>query len=201
MRETAYGQKEHMTWVDRWGIWLSSVVVRREISKIQAPLRCLDIGCGYQASLLRQFLPRIEKAVAVDVAIDPSVRDLGKIERIESAIEPALEKLKNRLFNVIFMVSVLEHLGDPLAVLRFCHEVLESGGVLLINVPTWRGKVFLEFSAFRLRLSPTLEMDDHKMYYDKKDLWPLLVKAGFEPSHLAMHYHKFGLNLFCTARK
>jgi len=44
-------------------------------------------------------------------------------------------------------------------------------------------------------------MDDHKMYYDKRDLWPVLVKAGFLPSNLKLRYHKFRLNLFASARK
>ena len=51
-------------------------------------------------------------------------------------------------------------------------------------------------SAFRLGTSPALEMDDHKMYYDARDLWPLLVRAGFKPSGIQLSYHKFGLNLF-----
>jgi hypothetical protein len=81
------------------------------------------------------------------------------------------------------------------------YSILKPGGVLLINVPTWRGKFFLEFSAFRLGLSPKMEIDDHKMYYDKKDLWPLLVQAGFKPSQLQLSYHKFGLNLFAKTIK
>jgi hypothetical protein len=70
-----------------------------------------------------------------------------------------------------------------------------------VNVPTWRGKYFLELTAFRLGLSPNgkIEMDDHKMYYDKRDLWSLLVKAGFAPGRIHLHYHKFGLNLFAVA--
>jgi len=79
--------------------------------------------------------------------------------------------------------------------------VLAPGGVVFVNVPSWWGKVFLEFSAFRLGLSPRIEMDDHKMYYDKCDLWPLLVRAGFLPSGLRLRYHKFGLNLFATAAR
>jgi hypothetical protein len=43
-------------------------------------------------------------------------------------------------------------------------------------------------------------MDDHKMYYDKRDLWPLLVRAGFRPSEIRLRYHKFWLNLFATVR-
>jgi hypothetical protein len=78
---------------------------------------------------------------------------------------------------------------------------LRPGGVLLVNVPTWLGKIFLEYAAFDLKLAPKEEMDDHKMYYNKRDLWPVLVKAGFLPSSLKLRYHKFGLNLFASARK
>ena len=68
-----------------------------------------------------------------------------------------------------------------------------------LNVPTWRGKYFLELSAFRFGLSPKVEMNDHKMYYNQRDLWPLLVRAGFRPSEIRLRYHKFGLNLFAAA--
>ena len=54
----------------------------------------------------------------------------------------------------------------------------------LVNVPSWRGKRFLELSAFRLGLSPAEEMDDHKRYYDPRDLWPLLVRGRVpSPAH------------------
>ena len=77
--------------------------------------------------------------------------------------------------------------------------MLRRGGVLLVNVPTWTGKAFLELSAFRLGLSPACEMDDHRMYYGRRDLWPLLVRAGFRPSQIRMGYHKLGFNLFARA--
>jgi predicted SAM-dependent methyltransferase len=97
------------------------------------------------------------------------------------------------------LISVLEHLWEPQAVLSACHGLLKPGGSLVVNVPTWLGKRFLEFSAFRLGTSPAAEMDDHKMYYDRRDLWPLLVRAGFRPSRIRTRYHKFGLNLFAVA--
>ena len=74
------------------------------------------------------------------------------------------------------------------------------GGVLLVNVPSWRGKRFLELSAFRLGASPADEMDDHKCYYDPRDLWPMLVAAGFRPQDIRCHRHKFGLNTFAVCR-
>jgi SAM-dependent methyltransferase len=102
--------------------------------------------------------------------------------------------------DVVLAISVLEHLEDDAAVLRETRRVLSDGGVLAVNVPTWLGKPFLEFSAYKLRLSPKEEMDDHKRYYNKRDLWPKLVSAGYRPSAIRLRYHKGGLNLFGTAR-
>jgi SAM-dependent methyltransferase len=139
--------------------------------------------------------------VGVDVRISPEARALEKLSFIESTIEAALPELEDGQFDLVLLISVLEHLWEPLPALEHCRRILRPGGTLLVNVPTWRGKFFLEFSAFRLGTSPAVEMDDHKMYYNKSDLWPVLVRAGFKPSRLRLRYHKFGLNLFAAAQK
>jgi SAM-dependent methyltransferase len=103
--------------------------------------------------------------------------------------------------DVVMLISVLEHVPDPQFVVGSAWRLLRPSGLLLVNVPTWVGKRFLELSAFRLGLSPKVEIDDHKMYYAKRDLWPMLVRSGFKPSQIQLRYHKLGLNLFAAARK
>lgn len=80
-------------------------------------------------------------------------------------------------------------------------RILAPGGQCLINVPSWKGKRYLERAAFRWGVSPAEEMDDHKMYYDERDLWPLLVRAGFAPSRIHCFSHKFGLNTFAICAR
>jgi SAM-dependent methyltransferase len=109
--------------------------------------------------------------------------------------------MESETVDVVLLISVLEHLLEPQFVLQSAWRLLKPSGLLLVNVPTWVGKRFLELSAFRLGLSPKVEIDDHKMYYGKRDLWPMLVRAGFRPSEIKLEYHKFGLNLFAAARK
>jgi SAM-dependent methyltransferase len=199
VRKEAYGQ-QRLTWVDRFGVWLSKRRIVRYLPR-RGDLSVLDLGCGYQATMLRALLPTIGFGVGVDVSISPEARAVEKLSFMASPIEAALPELEDGRFDLVLLISVLEHLWEPLPILEHCRRVLRPGGLLLVNVPTWRGKFFLEFSAFRLGLSPALEMDDHKMYYNKPDLWPMLVRAGFKPSHLRLHYHKFGLNLFAVAQK
>src|SRR5438046_1892179 len=110
-------------------------------------------------------------------------------------------KLESESVDVVMLISVLEHLAEPQFVIQSAWRLLRHSGLLLVNVPTWSGKQFLELSAFRFGFSPKLEIDDHKMYYGKRDLWPMLVRAGFKPSQIRLRYHKFGLNLFAAATK
>ena len=198
-RTEAYGQKG-LSLVDRFGVYLSRRAILRHLPR-QRPGRVLDLGCGYRATHRHALEPHVESGVGVDVQIDPAIRESDKLSFVEASIEDALPGLEAGQFDLVLLISVLEHLWGPLAVLEQCQRVLRPGGLLLVNVPTWRGKFFLEFSAFRLGTSPALEMDDHKMYYDRRDLWPLLVRAGFKPSRIKLSYHKFGLNLFGVVQK
>ncbi len=201
-REKSLGEYCNLSFVDRFGIYLSNKRIMKVIKSLKGHPSCLDLGCGYHAKLLSTISPYIKEGIGVDISINKYLmKDNLKIKLIESEIDSVFEILGEKQFDLILLISVLEHLDNPLTILQKTHKHLKEKGTLLINVPTWRGKTFLELSAFRLRFSPALEIDDHKMYYDKKDLWPLVVKAGFKPSKIKLEYHKLGLNLFCTANK
>lgn len=198
-KHESYGQNG-LTVVDRFGVWLSQRAIRRRLPQGNE-LAVLELGCGFRATQLVALADRARRAVGVDFAIAPDVKQLAKFEFHEGPIESTLPKIERAAFDAVLLISVLEHLREPLEAVETAHSLLKPGGVLLINVPTWRGKWFLELSAFRLGLSPKTEMDDHKMYYDLPDLWPMLVRAGFLPSCIQMRRHKFGMNLFAAATK
>jgi 2-polyprenyl-3-methyl-5-hydroxy-6-metoxy-1,4-benzoquinol methylase len=195
----SYGQRK-LSLVDRLGVWLSKRAISRELSD-RRDLEVLDLGCGFRAAQLIALSPRLKGGTAVDFQVDPELAKFPGLTFHEGTIEETLPKLAGQTFDAVVLISVLEHLRDPRLVIKAVRDLLKPSGVLLINVPTWRGKTVLELSAFRLGLSPKVEMDDHKMYYDKRDLWPLLVQAGFKPSLIRLRYHKFGLNLFAVARR
>jgi SAM-dependent methyltransferase len=189
-----------LTLADRFGVRLSQRAIAKHLPP-RADLDILELGCGFHAKNLLALQARMGSAVGIDFQVSEAAKRSDRIRFIEGPIEAATAQLARNSFDAILFISVLEHLWDPLAVLRGCHDWLRPGGVLLINVPTWAGKVALEYSAFRLGTSPRDELNDHKMYYDKRDLWPLLVRAGFLPENVRLRYHKFRLNLFAVVRK
>lgn len=195
----SFGQRG-LTVADRLGVWLSQRAICRYLPK-RSDLEVLELGCGYRATQLIALKPKLKRGIGVDFHIAPELRTLERFTFHEGTIEETLPKLESETMDVVLLISVLEHLAEPQFALQSAWRLLRPSGLLLINVPTWLGKRFLEFSAFRLGLSPKVEMDDHKMYYDKRDLWPLLVRSGFKPSQIRLSYHKFGLNLFAAARK
>jgi SAM-dependent methyltransferase len=197
--QESYGQRG-FTVVDRLGILLSQRAIRRHLPP-RRELEALELGCGYHARQLLALEPRLKRAIGIDFQIAPDLRNRERFTFYEGGIEDTLPKLEGDSFDVILIISVLEHLLEPQFVIQSAWRLLKPSGLLLINVPTWVGKRLLELSAFRLGWSPKIEIDDHKMYYSKRDLWPMLVRAGFRPSCIRMRYHKFGLNLFAAATK
>jgi SAM-dependent methyltransferase len=200
MRTRAFGQDYQPTIVDRFGIWLSA----RQIRKCAGSLNHKslgDFGCGYNAAFVRTVLDDLEHAVLIDSAVAEDLKENPKITTIEGLLPEVLKNLPSDSLDIVLGISVLEHLWDPQTALAECFRIVRPGGICMFNVPSWRGKWFLEFSAFRLGLSPRDEVMDHKIYYDVKDFWPMLVQAGFPPGNIRCFSHKFGLNTFAVCTK
>src|SRR6187399_2332037 len=177
-RSRAFGQNYHPTMVDRFGVWLSARQIRKCVGSLRRKT-VADIGCGYHATFVRSVLPELERAILIDSAIAEDLKTEHKVMAIEGTIPEVLQQVPTDSLDIVLCISVLEHLWDPAAAIEECRRIVRPGGVCMINVPSWRGKWFLEFSAFRLGLSPVDEIRDHKTYYDVKDIHPLLVQAGF----------------------
>jgi len=188
-RTRSYLQDGRGTPVERFGVWLSARQIRRFVPSF-AGKRVGDFGCGYQATFARTVLGEAQSLVLVDVALADDLKSDPRIQAIEEPLPAALVMLPDASLDV----------SDPAGLLREVRRLLAPGGVALVNVPSWRGKRYLELATFRLRLGAASEVDDHKMYYDVRDLWPMLVAAGFRPSGIKCFPHKFGLNTFAVCR-
>ncbi len=200
LRKDGYGASTRKeTIVDRYGIWLSGYEIRRTIKGFDG-LRVADVGCGYHAKFTQSILDKVDSAVLADVTLSPALKSHPKVRAFEGYLPDVLRPVESGSRDLVMCISVLEHVWDPLAALKELRRILAPGGTCLLSVPTWRGKWFLEFSAFRLKTSPMEEMDDHKMYYTFHTFWPLLVQAGFLPHQIRCYTYKFGIGLFSVCK-
>jgi SAM-dependent methyltransferase len=198
-RDHAFAEERELTFVDRLGVWLS----RRSISRVVGSFddrRIADVGCGFHATLTRSILDAVAHATVLDVSLADDLIALPKVTALVGPIEATLPTIPDASIDVVLCVSVLEHLRDDRWALAQFRRIMAPGATLVVNVPSWRGKFALETSAFRFGLSPVEEMDDHKRYYDPRDLWPLLVEAGFVPHNIRCRRHKFGINTLAVCR-
>ncbi len=197
-RTRSFGQSVTLGPLERFGVWLSGRSLRRSTGD-PTGLAMGDFGCGFEAATARHLLPAASRVVLIDVALAPDLQEDPKVEAVEGLLPAAMAGIETGSLDLVLCLSVLEHLTDPEGMLAELRRVTAPGGVCVINVPNWLGKRFLEFVAFRLNMSRD-EMDDHKTYYDPKDLWPLLIRAGFQPHAIRCRRHKFGLNTLAVCR-
>jgi SAM-dependent methyltransferase len=194
----AYGSRG-LRVVDHAGIWLRTRSLRKLV-KTDQPQRMLDLGCGYQANVVRSLAGQIPQVTGVDLEIDPEAKGTPGTAFFEGPIEVALESFEPQSFDLVTILSVLEHIPEPQDVLTGIHRVLAPGGTAIVHVPTWLGKPVLEWLAFKRGMG-TASINDHRMYYRIADLWPLMIRAGFISQDVKMRYHTLGCALTATARR
>ena len=161
-----------------------------------------DFGCGFQASFARTIARRGRGRRA-------GRRRAGRRSQGRTrASAPSRGSLPGRARGAAVGVarrrddvSVLEHVADAAEAARArcaacCARRHRAGQRPVVAgqdaIWSWRPSGW--------GWAPAVEMDDHKMYYDVRDLWPMLVAAGFRPSRIKCFSHKFGLNTFAVCQ-
>ena len=156
--------------------------------------RLLDIGCGWEARLLRAVEPSIACGVGID-ARAPNIAS-AKLKTLSTRMDTRLP-FDDASFDLVTMLAVLEHLDHPGDILRECARVLRPGGGLFLTVPSWYAKPVLEFLAFRVGIVNPVEIRDHKQYFNREDLYTLFdATAGLELQEHAYFQWRFNNRAF-----
>ena len=145
--------------------------------------RVLDVGCstGYLARVLNALgntVSGVEYDAAAAKEAEPDLVKLvvGDLEALDLVAE-----FGEGGFDVVVFGDVLEHLRDPMPVLRRTRALLAPGGSVVISVPNIaHGDVRLALLAGRFRYTKLGLLDEtHTRFFTRENLDPFLRDAGF----------------------
>jgi len=172
--------------------------------------RFLDIGCG-SGSLLDYIISIVSTPpgmyVGVDKDISPAtekfvVEDRGYyilpdfVDFIQQDINEGVN-VKGK-YSTIVLSAVVEHIKDPVKVLKSIRKNLSPLGSVIITTPTPRSKSILEFGS-KIGLFNNHDIEEHEKYYSRDELFEICYQAGYK----IMVYYKFefGLNQIIVIEK
>ena len=156
------------------------------------PGKFLDVGCN-TGHLLRAGQDFGWDVYGVDLspaAINYGREKLGlknlKLCDLFTASYP------DNYFDCIHLWHVLEHVNDPLALLREIHRVLKPGKELLIGVPCVTDPIYygFRFKNWIKGLPPPMSSDNaHTSEFTRSSMTGMLIKMGFDIKKLWLYYN------------
>ncbi len=87
-------------------------------------------------------------------------------------------------YDVIMLWGVLEHLSDPLKILKKVHELLTDTGILLLEVPSADSVLVRYYERTQKAVNRIIEGDRHIMLFSVQGFSEMAEKAGFSPSEI-----------------
>lgn len=160
-----------------WGDIAQQIITLRD--KPLSGTSLLDVGCGWAQAMLF-FRDLGMDCYGFDPAPEAVEYALKKGLAVKVAGMDKMGVFNDRVFDVVTLNNVLEHLASPEDVLtEIRSEVLTTGGLIIIDVPN-------EFNAFQTAARDLHSLNDwwvappgHLNYFDKDSLVRLLEGTGY----------------------
>ena len=170
------------SWYKRMMIFFERAL--KKIEKIEPKGRLLDLGCGF-GYFLDLAKKRGWQAYGVEVSNSASqfATQEFKLDIFQGELEDA--QFASNYFDVVAMWNVLEHLHDPLALLKEVNRILKKDGLVAMRVPN----MDFQLPGFRFfkkieKLANIFRIDNpfviHKYSFSKDTLKSILKTAGFK---------------------
>lgn len=155
------------------------------VSALGRPRTVLDVGCGVGLNGLaaRRKGARVTGIEIVDATRERAKERLDEVLSIDITNDEAVRQgLSGRTFDAMLFADVLEHVPDPVRVLRRLLPYLDDDGHILVSLPNvaaWPVRLDLMRGRFQYTKSGILD-DTHLRFFTRETGQKLLEDAGLE---------------------
>jgi SAM-dependent methyltransferase len=176
-------QLEGLYWPYSYGSdWYKQLGLGTAFAKLvlgkQKPGKFLDVGCG-----LGFFIDGIRKhskwevyGVEITAGATEFARDrLGLDVRQGQLVEI---RYPDSFFDYIRLCNVLEHVTDPMTLLRECRRILKPEGVVLLRVPNGLVDTLDLLNFYRSNGNPPFSKSGHVFFFPKQTLLHMFEEVG-----------------------
>lgn len=143
----------------------------------------IDVGCGDGSFLMEMHKLGFRRLVGFDQSPGlERAQALGIAEFYKASVWDFLTSREAAGGDVgaIVMVNVLEHVTEPLDLLRRVHAILPERGTLCVTVPNDFSPLQNAFLKVKGHLPWFVRLPDHVNYFDFRTLRTALGKCGFD---------------------
>lgn len=160
-------------------------LIMRTISPYLSGGRGLELGCsdGFMTEMIASKIKHLDVVDGSEKFLqEASKRRIPNVEFKYSLFE---EFQTDERYDYVFASYILEHVQDPVAVMRVAHSVLKPEGLLYIVVPNARAlsrqlAVHMGLLAGLTELTQNDHNHGHRRVYDRVHLNRDVASAGFE---------------------
>lgn len=155
------------------------------IKEVGTGLKILDVGCGYGQNG-EEMIKRGNIVFGVDIL--PIAIEKAKSRLTYAAVadfsrpETIPEAIKREQFDLVVFSDILEHVYDPMSLIRNAIPMMKENAILLVSVPNianWLSRLKLFFGHWEYTVSGVMDRT-HIRFFTLKSVKQLIQTAGFD---------------------
>lgn len=178
----------------KFSVYRKQKLILSSLKKNEKRFSILDVGCGAGGFLLQLD---DKKFIKNGVEINREGADICKKKGLKIYEQDLMSINFSNKFDVISMWHVLEHLSDPVAMLKKIHSILSDKGILIFEVPN------TDSLGFRYGRKNWFHLDSprHLILFNKRSIIKLCELSGFRVECMKNEFYDYPLDLFWSIRK